>query len=238
MPRVNPEIDVQLLLGLRQPPIAIGFLQSVPAGLPRWDGPALAAGCGFWPQAMAGRSFYTLASDHFNCAVGCHTHRLELSPERAGELGQAIGLMTDCGYIAPEEVAGIPVLASTPRAVAYGPADNPGFAADVVLIAAQPAQAMLLYEAALLAGAGNPLTNVLGRPACAVLPLTVQSGTASASFGCKGNRVNSDLPDSEMYLSIPAAKWGAVKLALTAKVEANANMGHYYLEKRAAIAAA
>lgn len=64
MPRVNPEIDVQLLLGLRQPPIAIGFLQSVPAGLPRWDGPALAAGCGFWPQAMAGRSFYTLASDH------------------------------------------------------------------------------------------------------------------------------------------------------------------------------
>ncbi|GBL19362.1 hypothetical protein EMGBS3_10680 [Anaerolineaceae bacterium] len=165
MPRVNPEIDVQLLLGLRQPPIAIGFLQSVPAGLPRWDGPALAAGCGFWPQAMAGRSFYTLASDHFNCAVGCHTHRLELSPERAGELGQAIGLMTDCGYIAPEEVAGIPVLASTPRAVAYGPADNPGFAADVVLIAAQPAQAMLLYEAALLAGAGNPLTNVLGRPA-------------------------------------------------------------------------
>lgn len=238
MPRVNPEIDVQLLLGLRHPPIAIGFLQSVPAGLPRWDGPALAAGCGFWPQAMAGRSFYTLASDHFNCAVGCHTHRLELSPERAGELGQAIGLMTDCGYIAPEEVAGILVLASTPRAVAYGPADNPGFAADVVLIAAQPAQAMLLYEAAVLAGAGNPLTNVLGRPACAVLPLTVQSGTASASFGCKGNRVNSDLPDSEMYLSIPAAKWGAVKLALTAKVEANANMGHYYLEKRAAIAAA
>lgn len=238
MPRVNPEIDVQLLLGLRQPPIAIGFLQSVPAGLPRWDGPALAAGCGFWPQAMAGRSFYTLASDHFNCAVGCHTHRLELSPERAGELGQAIGLMTDCGYIAPEEVAVIPVLASTPRAVAYGPADNPGFAADVVLIAAQPAQAMLLYEAALLAGAGNALTNALGRPACAVLPLTVQSGTASASFGCKGNRVNSDLPDSEMYLSIPAAKWGAVKLTLTAKVEANANVGHYYLEKRAAIAAA
>lgn len=238
MARVNPEIDVQLLLGLRQPPIAIGFLQSVPVGLPRWDGPALAAGCGFWPEAMAGRSFYTLASDHFNCAVGCHTHRLELSPERAAELGQAIGLMTDCGYIAPEEVAGIPVLASTPRAVAYGPADNPGFAADVVLIAAQPAQAMLLYEAALLAGAGNPLTNVLGRPACAVLPLTVQSGTASASFGCKGNRVNSDLPDSEMYLSIPAAKWGAVKSVLTAKVEANANMGHYYLEKRAAIAAA
>ena len=146
--------------------------------------------------------------------------------------------MTECGYLAPEEVAGIPVLASTPRAVAYGPADNPGFAADVILIAAQPAQAMLLYEAALQAGAGNPLTNALGRPACAVLPLTVASGTASASFGCKGNRVNSDLPDSEMYLSIPAAKWHAVKLALAAKLAANATMGHYYIEKRAAVAAA
>ena len=235
MSRLNPEPEVQMLLGLRQPPIAIGFLQSVPAGLPRWDGPALAAGCGFWPQAAAGRSFYTLASDHFNCAVGCHTHRLELSPERAGELGQAIGLMTECGYLAPEEVAGIPMLASTPRAVAYGPADNPGFAADVILIAAQ---AMLLNEAALQAGAGNPLTNALGRPACAVLPLSVASGTASASFGCKGNRVNSDLPDSEMYLSIPAAKWHAVKLALAAKLAANATMGHYYIEKRAAVAAA
>ena len=207
----------------------------MPAGLPRWDGPALAAGCGLWPQAAAGRSFYTLASDQFNCAVGCHTHRLELLPERAGELGQAIGLMTECGYLAPEEVAGIPMLASTPRAVAYGPADNPGFAADVILIAAQ---AMLLNEAALQAGAGNPLTNALGRPACAVLPLSVASGTASASFGCKGNRVNSDLPDSEMYLSIPAAKWHAVKLALAAKLAANATMGHYYIEKRAAVAAA
>ena len=207
----------------------------MPAGLPRWDGPALAAGCGLWPQAAAGRSFYTLASDQFNCAVGCHTHRLELLPERAGELGQAIGLMTECGYLAPEEVAGIPMLASTPRAVAYGPADNPGFAADVILIAAQ---AMLLNEAALQAGAGNPLTNALGRPACAVLPLSVASGTASASFGCKGNRVNRDLPDSEMYLSIPAAKWHAVKLALAAKLAANATMGHYYIEKRAAVAAA
>ena len=82
MTRNSSEIDVQQLLGLRQQPIAIGFLPSVPAGLPRWDGPALAAGCGFWPRAMAGRSFYTLAADHFNCAVGCHVHRFELPAER------------------------------------------------------------------------------------------------------------------------------------------------------------
>ena len=238
MTRNSSEIDVQQLLGLRQQPIAIGFLPSVPAGLPRWDGPALAAGCGFWPRAMAGRSFYTLAADHFNCAVGCHVHRFELPAERAAELGQAIGLMTECGYLAMEEVAGIPVLESTPRAVAYGPAEMPGFAADVILIAALPAQAMILYEAAVQAGAGNALTNALGRPACAVLPLTLQSGAASASFGCKGNRVNSDLPDSEMYISFPAAKWAAVKLALADKVAANTTMGHYYVEKRAAIAAA
>ena len=74
---------------------------------------------------MAGRSFHTLAADHFNCAVGCHVHRFELPAERAAELGQAIELMTECGYLAMEEVAGIPVLESTPCAVAYGPAEKP-----------------------------------------------------------------------------------------------------------------
>lgn len=229
---MNERIDVRELLGLRQGPLAVGFLKSTPAGLKRWDGPPLAAGCGFWPQVDDRGAFYTLAEDHQHCAVGCHTHRLPLPPEREGDLPRAIGLMTGCGYIDAKEVAGIPVLPVTPQAVAYGPADDPGFQADVVIVAANPAQAMLLYEAALKAGAGGALTNTLGRPACAVLPLTVRAGSAAASFGCKGNRIHTGLPEGEMYVSIPAAKWDAVKRALLETCKANEAMGAYYVEHR------
>jgi uncharacterized protein (DUF169 family) len=234
---MNASVDVRALLGLRQGPVAVGFLTSIPAGLARWEGPPVAAGCGFWPRAER-ESFYTMAADHAHCAVGCHTHHLPLPSGREGDLPGAIGLMTGCGYIDAGEVAGIPTLAVTPAAVAYGPADRPGFAADVVLIAAEPAQAMLLYEAALAAGAGNALTHALGRPACAVLPLTVKSGLASASFGCKGNRIHSGLPDAEMYVAIPAAKWAEVKRALADKCRANDAMAAYYVEHRAAVESA
>ncbi len=227
--------NVKELLGLRQGPLAVGFLTEIPAGLRRYDGPALAAGCGFWPEVDKRGAFYTLAEDHQHCAIGCHTHKLPLPPEREGDLPRAIGLMTGCGYIGAGEVAGIPVLPNTPKAVAYGPADAPGFEADVVIVAANPAQAMLLYEAALKAGAGNALTNALGRPACAVLPLTVGMGTTAASFGCKGNRIHSGLPDGEMYVSVPAAKWSAVKEALVETCRANESMGAYYVEHRAEV---
>jgi uncharacterized protein (DUF169 family) len=229
------DIDVQQLLGLRQGPLAVGFLASIPAGLPRWDGPALAAGCGFWPRVDERGAFYTLADDHQHCAVGCHTHHLPLPPERAGDLPRAIGLMTGCGYIDASEVEKIPVMPQAPKAVAYGPADEPGFEPDVVIVTAKPAQAMLVYEAALKAGAGNALTHAIGRPACAVLPLTAQSNAASASFGCKGNRIHTGLPEDEMYVSIPAAKWNDVKRALVDTCRANETMSDYYVLHRAEV---
>lgn len=105
----------------------------------------------------------------------------------------------------------------------------------MIVVAANPAQAMLLYEAALRAGAGDALTNTLGRPACAMLPLTVQAGSTAASFGCKGNRLHTGLPDGEMYVSIPAAKWDAVKRALAEVCRANEAMGAYYVEHRAEV---
>lgn len=227
--------DVRDMLGLRQGPLAVGFLSDIPAGVPRRSGSPVAAGCAFWPEVDARGAFYTLAEDHQHCAVGCHTHKLPLPPEREGDLPRAIGLMTGCGYIDAGEVAGIPTLAATPKVVAYGPADDPEFEPDVIIVAAKPEQAMLLYEAALAAGAGNALVNVLGRPACAVLPLTAQTGAACASLACKGNRIHTGLPEGEMYVSFPAAKWGDVKRALARKLEANQAMGDYYVSHKAEV---
>ena len=187
----------------------------------------MAAGCVFWDKAMNGQTFYTIRSDHYNCAVGSYTHKIALPAERAHELNDTIAFMAKNNYVATSEVPGIPTLAESPGAVAYGPVDRAGFKPDVVLIAAKPAQAMLLYEAAIKAGAGSALTNALGRPACAVLPLTTTNGQASISLGCKGNRTFTGLPDEEMYVAIPGDQWEAVIEKVTETHQANLAMEKY-----------
>jgi uncharacterized protein (DUF169 family) len=225
---------VEQLLGLSAPPIAVGFLDAAPAGLARWDGAAAPAGCAFWKQAMNGRAFYTDQAHHHNCAVGSHTHAIPLPSERAKELEATVGFMVQNGYIRMEEVAGIPALKKSPAAVAYAPVDKATFQPDVVVVAANPSQAMLLYEAAIRAGVGQALTSVLGRPGCAVLPLALQSGTAAMSFGCKGNRTFTGLDDSQMYFAVPGAAWSKVVDSLTATIESNRAMGAHY-DRQAAL---
>jgi len=225
------------ILGLSKPPIAIGFFESPPAGVPRWEGGSVAAGCVFWDKAMQGQTFYTVPSDHYNCAVGSYIHKIALPAERAHELNDTLAFMAKNNYVATSEVPGIPTLAKSPGAVAYGPADGAAFNPDVVLIAAKAAQAMLIYEAAIKAGAGNALTNAMGRPACAVLPLTTTSGQTSISLGCKGNRTFTGLPDEEMYVAIPGDKWEAVIEKLTETHAANLAMGRYYSNRKAQLAA-
>ena len=220
------------ILGLSKPPIAIGFFASPPAGIPRWEGEPVAAGCIFWEKAMHGKSFHTVPSDHYDCAVGSYTHKIALPPERVHELNDTIGFMVENNYVATSEVPGIPTLDRSPGAVAYGPVDHAGFKPDLVLIAAKPAQAMLIYEAAIKAGAGSALTNALGRPACAVLPLTTKNGQMSISLGCKGNRTFTGLPDEEMYVAIPGDKWEAVVAKLTETHEANLAMEKYYANRK------
>ena len=226
------------ILGTDTTPIAIGFFDSPPPGMPRWEGGSVPAGCVFWEKAMSGQSFYTLPSDHYNCAVGSHTHRIALPAERAHELNDTISFMAANDYVATSEVPGIPTLARCPGSVAYGPVDQVNFKPDIVLVAARPAQAMLIYEAAIKARAGSALTNALGRPACAVLPLTTASGQTSVSLGCKGNRTFTGLPDESMYVAIPGDKWELVVEKLAETQQANSAMGKYYEARKQQFATA
>ena len=225
--------DVEQILGLSSPPVAVAFLDAPPEGVAAWDGAAAPAGCAFWKQAMNGKEFFTSQADHYNCAVGSHTHAIALPAERAKELEATVGFMVESGYLRMEEVPGIPTLKKSPQAVAYAPVDKASFQPDAVIVAANPAQAMMLYEAALRAGVGQSLTNVLGRPGCASLPLAIQSGFASMSFGCKGNRTFTGIDDSQMYFVVPGAAWDKVVDALAATVAANQMMATHYESKKA-----
>lgn len=94
---------------------------------------------------------------------------------------------------------------------------------------AKPAQAMLLYEAALQAGICGTTVPALGRPACAALPLTQNTNSVTFSLGCKGNRTFTGLPDDEMYLCIPGTK-GALLVEKYGQIQqANAAMEAHYV---------
>lgn len=219
------------VLKLNKPPIAIGFLAAPPANIPKWSGGAQPAGCAFWKQAMQGEAFYTVPADHYNCAVGSYTHGIPLPKEREHELQDTVEFMVENNYIAMSEVPGIPKVEKSPTVIAFAPLANASFKADVILLAVKPAQAMIIYEAAIKAGLSGALAQTLGRPACAVLPLTMASSQMALSLGCKGNRTFTGLADEEMYISVPADKWQLLADKLTETHDSNVNMENFYRSK-------
>ena len=220
-------------VNLSRRPVAVAFLDSPPQNVPTFTGTE-PSGCSFWRLAAEGRTIYTSPSDHFNCAVGSYTLNIPLSPERAQETEQTLGLMFQVGYIRPEEVAGIPRLPATPAAIVYAPLGDTPVPPSVVLFACRPAAAMLLQEAALRAGKSATLPT-LGRPTCMALPAALAHGTV-ASLGCIGNRVYTGLSEDEMYVAIPGADLSQVADALDVITSANAELTTYAKGRRAELA--
>jgi uncharacterized protein (DUF169 family) len=227
---------VREMLGLRRLPIKIAFLDAAPADLPRWSGGPVAAGCVFWDQAMSGKSFYTLPADHWNCALGSHTHKIGLPADRASELDDTLSFMIETRYLDRAEVPGIPTLEREPAAVAYAPATSEAFTPDVVLLAASPGETTIIYEAALRAGIAETTTSALSRPSCAILPLAAKSSMLAISFGCRGNRIYTELGEGEMYVALPGARWDDFLDRVIEVQRSNLTVGNYYQAQRARFA--
>jgi len=220
-------------LGLRRRPVAVAFRDAAPAGVMKFSG-SEPSGCSFWRIAASGRSFYTVAGDHHNCATGSYTHNLALPPERAAELEQTLSFMTSIGYLKIEEVPGIPRLPAPPAVVVYAPLGATPVDPDVVIFTGPPGRVMLLQEAAARAGipAQAPL---LGRPTCMSLPAALGHGVI-ASTGCVGNRVYTDLGEDELYVTVPGRHLTAIAEAAQTIAAANQILFSYYRERRQALA--
>jgi uncharacterized protein (DUF169 family) len=210
-------------------PVAVAFLDALPAHASKFDG-SEPSGCSFWRLAAAGRTFYTVPENHFNCAVGAYTHNIALSPEREKETEQTLKMMFDLGYVKPEEVPQIPRLPKPPKAILYCPLGAADNIPDVVLFAVKPAAAMLLQEAVNRAGiaAGAP---ILGRPTCMALPAALQHGSIT-SLGCVGNRVYTGLAEDELYVVFRGSDVSRVADALSTITSANAALQSYAQDRR------
>lgn len=216
-------------LGLARRPAAVAFRDAPPPGVVKFSG-AAPSGCSFWPLAMRGDVFYTVPADHYNCAVGSHTHNIPLPPERAQELPQTLTFMVGLGYLKMEEVPGIPRLPRTPGAVVYAPLGDTPVDPDVVLFVGRPRPLMLLQETALRAGVGARVP-FLARPTCMALPAALDGG-AVASTGCVGNRVYTDLSDDELYVALPGRDLVRVVDEVATIALANTTLSDYHRRRR------
>lgn len=205
---------VQESLGLRRPPVAIGFFDAPPAGLQRWTGGPVPSRCTFWRCAMEGQSFYTTRDDHVRCAIGSYTHGADLPAERSHELHAAHGFSQPDPFLEVQHLPQLHVLDEIPEVIAYAPLPAADFAPTLIVVTATPAQAMQLHEAAVRASADAATGVVVTRPGCALMAMAGHRKTVCFSLGCRNNRKLTALGDDELYFCVPAALWAPLTARL------------------------
>ena len=216
-------------LNLTRRPVAIAFRDAAPAGVSEFEG-VEPSSCSFWRLAAARAPFFTVPADHYNCPIGSYTHNIPLPADRAPELEQTLGLMSQIGYIRMEEVPSIPRLTQSPAVIVYAGLGEIPIEADVVVISGRPSQLMLLQEAAARAGAG-PSAPLMGRPTCMAIPAAMSNHMA-ASLGCVGNRVYTDVPDDEFYVTVSGTDVAAVAEQLATIVAANKALADHHRSRK------
>jgi len=203
--------ELRDLLGLSVAPIAIAFVDSVPANLgrptstmpsPTADGRtgAVPAGCVFWNKATES-VFATIAADHGNCSVGSYTHGLKRLDEVADK-GDVAALFSS-GWVSEADIPGIATVKDRPGSITYGPLADFPEEPDVVFLRLNPKQAMVLDDA--LGG-----VRFEGKPQCHIVAIAKEAGDVAVSVGCMLSRVRTGMSNNEMTAAIPAKRLSEV----------------------------
>ncbi|HTV05266.1 MAG TPA: DUF169 domain-containing protein [Acidobacteriaceae bacterium] len=221
-------------LKLAQPPVAVCFTDSIPESIPAHAGQS-PAGCRFWQDA-ATFAFATSSADHALCAIGVYTHNLEPSPAQQTDLMDALKVFGDLGYVTPQDLPLIPVLASRPKHVVYAPLAQSPLKPGVVLLLVDANQSLILSEA--VQQVENQNAPAMGRPACAVIPQVMNTGRAALSLGCCGARAYLDvLTDNVALFALPGANLAAYVERIAALAEANSTLSRFHQLRRLDVAA-
>jgi uncharacterized protein (DUF169 family) len=216
-------------LNLTQPAIAVSFADTLPPGVKAFNG-SVPAGCRFWQEA-AKAPFATVAGDHELCSIGIYTHNLKMSPGAQTDLGDALKVFGDLGYVREQDIPLIPVLSRKSSVVVYGPLGSVPLAPDVVLLFAKADQTLILSEASQQMESGMP--PAMGRPACAVVPQAFNSGRTALSLGCCGARAYLDILTPEVALyAIPGAKLEEFTERVASLARANTILTQFHTLRR------
>ncbi|HXQ30210.1 MAG TPA: DUF169 domain-containing protein [Gemmatimonadales bacterium] len=222
-------------LGLDTTPIGVARADAPPAGVPVFPD-AVPSACTLWRRAEQG-VFYASAARHFNCPVGAMVMGFDLTADLKQQLMGLVGMMVSEGYLGQEEAAHIPALPTARVGAVYGPLAAFPIEPDFVLMWLGPSQAMIAAEAAGSCDwtrAQPP--GVLGRPACAALPVSGARGGLALSLGCTGMRTFTEVARDRMLAVVSAANIEAFERALDAAVAANRSMAAFYERRKREVA--
>lgn len=220
--------ELDSLLKLQSPPLAITFSQSSPEGVSRFDGPMpepmpdgrtgkVPAGCVFWIEA-ASKTFTTEPEDHGNCSVGSLTHGLKTLEEVAGN--SDVAAILESGWVTLDVVPHIPVVKERPDFITYGPLAETSIDPDVVFLRLNAKQVMVLHDA-------MPGLRFEGKPQCHIIPIAKEQNDVAVSVGCMLSRVRTNLPNGEMTCAIPSNRLSEVVVKLKAAAPADIAVAGY-----------
>ena len=227
--------DISSTFGLEMRPVALAFVDQAPDGIEQTTAPSPSA-CGFWRRAEDG-VFFAAAPQHYNCAVGSMVMGFDLPANVATELGGLVETMGSWSYLEADEAANIPTVQRPSAGIVYGPLEEFPLDPAVVLMWLTPRQAMLFNEAIGAANWATPVGRVVGRPACAAIPLALRDSRPTQSFGCAGMRTFTGMPDDKMLGVVPGEQLREFVDGLGVIAGANARMQDFYDERKAAVGA-
>ena len=220
-------------LDLDYPPVAVARVDQRPDSVEQWT-KVVPSACSFWRHAEQ-TVFYADEASHMGCPIGALVMGFELPPPKHEELMSLIGNMCSIAYLREDEVSSIPRFTPGPSGAVYGPLGKFPLEPDNVILWVTPKQAMYVEES--LCGTqwtGNQ-SPVLGRPACAALPLADDAGRATLSMGCIGMRTFTEIPDGYSLVAIPSIALEGLAAHLSETLAANATMEACYKAMKASV---
>jgi uncharacterized protein (DUF169 family) len=221
-------------LDLEDAPVALAFTDGPPNGVQVLQTPVPSA-CSLWRRG-AEEVFYAPAESHYNCSIGAMTMGFPLPESVSTDLQETVTFMSSHGYLTEGEPAHIPMVSHPRSGIVYGPLHAFPIQPNLVLLWLSPIQAMLVAEAAGTVQWTAPTpTEVYGRPACTALPLALNGGQPTISFGCQGMRTYTAISGDRLLAVLPGADLDRFVEALSTTVEVNRTMRSFYDERHAAL---
>ena len=185
----NSKINQEIVsaFGLDIPPIAMAFVDNQPQGVETME-EEVPSFCTFWRMAEK-KSFYAPANKHYNCPIGSMVLGFEMPKEVQDQLGGLVKKMCECSYLSEDEPANIPTITEKKAGVVYGPLKDFPVPPQLILMWLKPSQAMIYNEVLGCCKWSESMDSMaLGRPACAVIPTTLNKSPFGMSLGCTGMR--------------------------------------------------
>ena len=229
----NSKINQEIVsaFGLDIPPIAMAFVDNQPQGVETME-EEVPSFCTFWRMAEK-KSFYAPANKHYNCPIGAMVLGFEMSKEVQDQLGGLVKKMCECSYLSEDEPANIPTITEKKAGVVYGPLKDFPVAPQLILMWLKPSQAMIYNEVlGCCKWSGSMDSMALGRPACAVIPTTLNKSPFGMSLGCTGMRTFTEVSDDHILATLNCAEIDSFLTSLQTTLSANKEMKEFYTDHK------